>query len=205
VSIDKVLDKVLDKVWERWWPCYTSPMAFRAFGGKSTKILSMALLLAVLAAFSPILRSGFIDYDDPARVTANPRVQQGLTPGNVAWAFTSTEQYNWHPLTWISHMLDCQIFGLRPWGHHLTSVLLHAVNTVLLFLLLRSLLWRGEDEERTAAKRVSVPRVEGQKRGTSTGKMSEARSCDTVVWPIFFVAVLFGLHPIHVESVGWIS
>src|SRR6202034_610677 len=80
------------------------------------------------------------------QVTANVHVQAGLSWENIKWAFTNPVDANWFPLTLLSHMLDCQCYGLNPWGHHLTSVLLHAANVVLVFLLLRSLtgaLWRS--------------------------------------------------------------
>jgi hypothetical protein len=81
------------------------------------RFLSGLLLLLVGLVFSPVLWNGFISIDDPGYVTANLHVQHGLTWENFEWAFTATEQSNWHPLTWISHMIDCEIFGLRPWGH----------------------------------------------------------------------------------------
>ncbi len=93
------------------------------------------LFLGTLALYYPVLGNGFVNYDDPAYVTSNWQVQQGLTSHNLAWAFASTAEANWHPLTWISHMLDVQLFGLRPAGHHAQSVLWHAFNVVLLFLL----------------------------------------------------------------------
>jgi protein O-mannosyl-transferase len=99
-------------------------------------LISLLLFLGTLALYYPALQNGFVNYDDPDYVTANWHVQQGLTWRNLAWAFTSTTEANWHPLTWISHMLDVQLFGLRPAGHHAQSVLWHAVNVVLFFLLL---------------------------------------------------------------------
>ena len=87
-----------------------------------------------------------VNYDDDCYVTSNVHVQNGLTWESVKWAFRNPVVGNWHPLTMLSHMLDCQLFGLKPWGHHLTSMLLHTINTVLVFLFLRSLtgaLWRG--------------------------------------------------------------
>lgn len=98
--------------------------------------MGLLLFFGTLALYYPALQNGFVNYDDPAYVTANWHVQQGLTSRSVAWAFTSTAEANWHPLTWISHMLDVQLFGLRPAGHHAQSVFWHAVNVVLLFLLL---------------------------------------------------------------------
>ena len=80
---------------------------------------------------------GLSGYDDPDYVTENGHVQAGLTWKGLQWAFRSTEAANWHPLTRLSHMLDCELFGLAPWGHHLTSILLHALNATLLFMVLR--------------------------------------------------------------------
>src|SRR5215831_12926455 len=101
--------------------------------------LALVLLVAVVYApsYLPYFHHAFTNYDDPEYVTLNKHVQKGLTWPGVAWAFSTAEAANWHPLTWLSHMLDCQLFDLKPWGHHLTSALLHAANTLLLFLLLR--------------------------------------------------------------------
>ena len=99
----------------------------------------LSLVLVTFAVYAPVLRHGFVEWDDPFYVTENPHVRAGLTAGGVAWALTSTELANWHPLTWISHMLDVSLFGLAPWGHHLTSLLLHLANTTLLFVALRRL------------------------------------------------------------------
>jgi tetratricopeptide (TPR) repeat protein len=90
-----------------------------------------------LALYSPVVAHPFITYDDPEYVTGNPHVQAGLSSQTIAWAFTSTDQANWHPLTWFSHALDCELYGLNPAGHHLTSVLIHTANVLLLFLLLQ--------------------------------------------------------------------
>ena len=95
------------------------------------------LLAAVAAVFGQTLRYDFINYDDDHYVTENRHVTGGLGAAGIAWAFTTFHASNWHPLTWLSHMLDCQFYGLWPGGHHLTSVLLHAATAVLLFLLLR--------------------------------------------------------------------
>jgi tetratricopeptide (TPR) repeat protein len=129
--------------------------------------LGALLFLLVAGIFLPAVSHDFITYDDPVYVTENAHVKGGLTWANVEWAFHSTEASNWHPLTWLSHMADCQVFGLHPWGHHLTSVLLHATNAVLLFAALRLM----------------------------TGAL----------WRSLLVAALFGLHPLHVESVAWVS
>jgi Flp pilus assembly protein TadD len=132
-----------------------------------TVLLSVLLFALVGWAFFPAIGNGFTGYDDPAYVTDNARVKQGLTWEHIKWAFSAVVAANWHPLTMLSHMLDCQIFGTKPWGHHLTNVLLHAMNTVLLFLVLK----RMTDK---------------------TGRS-------------FFVAALFGLHPLHVQSVAWVA
>jgi protein O-mannosyl-transferase len=126
------------------------------------------LALVTMALYWQTTRCDFVNYDDPDYVTANPHVQGGLTWAKVKWAFGNTEQAAyWAPFMWLSHMLACQLFGLNPWGHHLINVLLHAANTVLVFLLFR--------------------------RMTGT------------IWHSFFVAALFGWHPLRVESVAWIT
>ena len=109
-------------------------------------LLALLLAAAVVMVFSPALRCQFINLDDPLYVTSNPPVQGGLSAKGLAWAFRSWHASNWHPVTWLSHELDCQLYGLKPAGHHLTSVLLHAANAALLFLLLRQLtgaVWRS--------------------------------------------------------------
>ena len=143
-----------------------APAPARARSRFPAWLMAALLALVTLALYWPAMRHDFV-YDDKFYVTLNGHVQKGLTMENVKWAFSNPVAANWHPLTMLSHMLDCQLFGLKPWGHHLTSVLLHAVNTVLVFLLLRRL----------------------------TGAM----------WRSVTVAALFGLHPLHVESVAWVS
>ena len=125
------------------------------------------LLLAVWMVFGQSLHHDFVNYDDNEYVYENPHVMHGLTAEEIAWAFTSSSAANWHPLTWLSHMLDCQLYGLHAGGHHLTNVLLHAATAVLLFLVLRRM----------------------------TGDL----------WPSAFVAALFAIHPLHVESVAWVA
>ena len=132
-----------------------------------TPLIAALLFGLVVWAFLPALRNGFINLDDGVYVCDNAHVQNGLTWENIRWASTTLYFGLWHPLTWVSHMLDCQLFGLRPGGHHLTSVLLHAANTVLLFVVLRRM----------------------------TGAL----------WRPALVAALFGLHPLHVESVAWVA
>jgi tetratricopeptide (TPR) repeat protein len=129
--------------------------------------ISLALLVATLAVYSPVHDFEFTNYDDPDYVTDNPQVRNALTSTGVVWAFTTSFAANWFPITWLSHMLDVQLFGLSSGMHHLTNVLLHAAASLLLFLLLLR----------------------------STG----AR------WPSAFVAFVFALHPLHVESVAWVA
>jgi len=130
-------------------------------------LICLSLVAITIIAFEQLRHSGFISFDDSAYIVENDYVKSGLTPRNLAWAFTKVHAYNWHPLTWISHMLDCQIYGLNPVGHHFTSLLFHVVNALLLFLVLNRM----------------------------TGN----------IWPSAFVAALFALHPLHVESVAWAS
>jgi tetratricopeptide (TPR) repeat protein len=114
-------------------PSITVPL----LAGKNLKtVLCVLLAAATIALYSPVLWHPFVVYDDRDYVTANPHVHDGLSWSTIKWAFTSTEAANWHPLTWLSHALDYQLFALRPAGHHFDSVLIHALNVVLLFLLL---------------------------------------------------------------------
>ena len=108
-------------------------------------VIGLLLLSITLAVYWQIRDHKFTNYDDTVYVTENPHVQRGLVGSSIIWAFTTTEQANWHPLTWLSHMLDCQLFGLNPGAHHLTSLFLHLANVLLLFAVLRRMtgaLWR---------------------------------------------------------------
>ena len=100
-------------------------------------LLAALLVLVTIATFWPATRGDFVNYDDGPHVTANMQVQKGLTWESLKWAWFNPVNCNWHPLTVWSHMVDCQLFGLKPWGHHLTSVLLHALNAGLVFALLQ--------------------------------------------------------------------
>ncbi|MBM4018221.1 MAG: tetratricopeptide repeat protein [Planctomycetes bacterium] len=134
-------------------------------------LLVAGLLAAgVLAVYGQVWQHEFIQLDDNLYVSANSRVQQGLTWSGAAWAFTTAAACNWHPLTWLSHMLDCQLFGgeaEKAGWHHMTSVLLHILNSVLLYVVL--------------ARLTGAP------------------------WRSAMAAALFALHPLHVESVAWVS
>jgi tetratricopeptide (TPR) repeat protein len=130
--------------------------------------LALALIAAMtVAVYWPVLHNGFIDYDDTDYVTVNMTVRQGVTLKGFIWAFTAFHAGNWHPLTWLSHMLDIQLFDLNPAGHHAVSLLFHTVNAVLLCAVFYRL----------------------------TGFLGRS----------LVVAMLFALHPLHVESVAWIA
>ena len=113
---------------------------------KQRLLCSLLLVLATLALYNPVTRAPFLNLDDDLYITENPNVQGGLTWHSVAWAFQTTANTNWHPITWLSHELDCQVFGLNPAGPHTVNVLLHAANAVLLFLMLANItgmIWRS--------------------------------------------------------------
>jgi len=130
-------------------------------------LICPALVLAIVVAFEPVASCDFVSYDDLQYVTGNPRVQAGITLDSVAWAFTTSYKSNWHPLTWLSYMLDFQLFGPNPFWYHFVNLLLHIANTLLLFEIFRRM----------------------------TG----------LLWRSAFVAALFALHPVHVESVAWVA
>lgn len=130
-------------------------------------LICIFLVLAVLAVYLQVRDYEFINFDDSKYVTENDHVLSGLTMEGIKWSFTATHASNWHPLTWISHMVDCELYGLNAGPHHLTNLLFHIINTLLLFVVLRRL----------------------------TGGMCRSA----------FVAALFALHPLHVESVAWIA
>jgi tetratricopeptide (TPR) repeat protein len=127
----------------------------------------MALIVIVVVVYMQAGNHEFLNFDDNVYVTSNPHVASGITGENIIWAFTSFDESNWHPITWLSHMTDVQFYGMNPRGHHLTNVAIHAISTVILFLLLFRL----------------------------TGSR----------WQSSFVAALFALHPLHVESVAWVA
>jgi protein O-mannosyl-transferase len=105
---------------------------------KRSTVLCLLLVLMTLVFYNSVAHNGFTNLDDDGYITENTHVRAGLTWDTVKWAFTSRDAANWHPLTWLSHALDCQLFKLNPVGHHYVNVLLHAVNALLLFLLLES-------------------------------------------------------------------
>jgi tetratricopeptide (TPR) repeat protein len=116
-------------------PRTSAPRLFPAGTSKVSWLIGALLLLGTLAAFSGVTDNDFVSFDDPVYVQMNPVVGRGLTWEGVRWAFTTVQAANWHPLTWLSHMLDVQLFGLDPAAHHGVGLGLHALNALLLFLL----------------------------------------------------------------------
>jgi tetratricopeptide (TPR) repeat protein len=106
-------------------------------GKLATIVLCALLAMAVFLVFGRTVQHEFVNYDDNQYVYQNPHVFNGLNPTNIAWAFAQTHSENWHPITWISHMLDCKLYGLKAGGHHLSSVFLHTLTAISLFLLLQ--------------------------------------------------------------------
>ncbi|HEX9191647.1 MAG TPA: hypothetical protein VF847_06085, partial [Candidatus Deferrimicrobiaceae bacterium] len=105
--------------------------------GVSRYLIVPLLILLVGLVYAQVARHAFIVIDDHLYVTANAPVRAGLTPEGFLWAFTTLHAFNWHPLTWLSHMLDVELYGMRAGGHHLTSAVIHALSSVLLYLVLR--------------------------------------------------------------------
>ncbi len=142
-----------------------------------------ALIAITWAVFGQAVGHEFVNFDDPIYVSENDQVRAGLSWQGVAWAFTHVHSHNWHPLTTISHMLDCQLFGLKPGAHHFVNVLLHSATAVLLFFLLAQF-----------TRSPSSPRDESVRLADRSGTIRSSA----------FVAAVFAIHPLHVESVAWI-
>src|SRR6266576_2435855 len=130
-------------------------------------LVCLGLVTVTWAVFGQTLAHDFVNFDDHVYVYENPLVIRGLSAEGIIGAFTHTHARNWHPLTTVSHMLDCQLYGLKAGGHHLTNIILHTISVLLLFLVLKQM----------------------------TGAF----------WQSAFVAALFAIHPLHVESVAWIA
>jgi tetratricopeptide (TPR) repeat protein len=147
----------------------TVQSAPKAKSSTRRQVLGVCFFLVVITwlVFGQTVRYDFVNYDDNEYVYANPAITSGLTPHGIIYAFSGSHARNWHPLTTLSHMLDCQLWGVRAGGHHFTNIVLHTIAIVLLFLVLKQL----------------------------TG----------AIWQSAFVAALFAIHPLHVESVAWIS
>src|SRR5881396_109434 len=133
------------------------------------QVLGVCFFLVAITwlVFGQTIRYDFVNYDDNEYVYANPAITSGLTPHGIIYAFSGRHARNWHPLTTLSHMLDCQLWGVRAGGHHFTNVVLHTIAVVLLFLALKQM--------------------------------------TSAIWQSAFVAALFAIHPLRVESVAWIS
>jgi tetratricopeptide (TPR) repeat protein len=134
---------------------------------KQIPLIYLLLTAAAIIAFQQVSQCDFINYDDDIYVTENIHIRDGITTQAIRWAFTTGYAANWHPVTWMSHMLDVQLFGLKPRWHHLTNLLFHIANTLLIFFIFH--------------------------------RMTKAP------WKSAFVAALFALHPLHVQSVAWVS
>ena len=130
-------------------------------------LLCTGLAIVTLAVYWPVHNHQFVNYDDNVYVTENQTIHSGPTWQNIKWAFTTGYASNWHPLTWLSHMVDCRLFGVSAPAHHIVNLLFHIANTLLLLIVLN--------------------------------RMTKQ------LWPSAFVAALFALHPLHVESVAWVA
>src|SRR5881398_3515286 len=146
---------------------FKSPLKKGPSLGFASFYACLALVAITWLVFGQTLQHDFVDFDDNVYVYQNPVITRGLSVDGVLTAFTHPHARNWHPLTTISHMLDCQLFGLKARGHHFTNVLLHTIAVLLLFFVLK--------------------------------QMTDA------FWPSAFVAAVFAIHPLHVESVAWIA
>jgi len=135
---------------------------------KNTHIrISLFLILITLVVFWQLPSHDFVNIDDSVYVTKNPFIKEGFTAKSIKWAFTSFHAEFWHPITWLSYMLDSELHGMNPGGYLLTNLILHMISTLLLFAFLQ-----------------------------------KATNC---IWQSAFVAALFAVHPLHVESVAWIA
>ena len=147
--------------------CFVSSPIVKERTKKYVGLLCLGLITAIFAIYLQVGNHQFLNFDDNYYVTNNSHVATGMTGKNIIWAFTSVDEANWHPITWLSHMADVQFYGMNPRGHHLTNVVIHTVSSMLLLLFLL--------------------RVTGS------------------FWQSSFVAALFALHPLHVESVAWVA
>jgi len=132
-----------------------------------TAIICLILAAATVGVYYQVYSFSFVNYDDAEYVYQNPHIRNGITAESLKWALTTGYACFWHPLTWLSHMLDWELYGSNPAGHHITALIFHILNSILIFIVFKQM----------------------------TG----------AVWPSAFAAGLFALHPLHVESVAWVS
>jgi hypothetical protein len=164
------------------------------------------LLLLVAVAYLPVIGNSWINYDDDVYVTSNAMVLRGLSADGVRWAFTTTHGGNWHPLTWLSHMLDRQLFGRAPMGPHLVNVALHGANAVLMFWFLSGpgLSRRQDSEKGMLLFGLSELPPEQRSENSSMSPSSKGDLTGVArVWGAALAVVLFALHPLRVEAVAW--
>ena len=150
-------------------PCEKGRQKDTFFNIRLDLLVCLLLVLSILAVYWQVRNHDFINLDDNVYVTDNNHVQAGINLDSIIWAFSleDKDKTYWHPITWLSHMLDCQLYGMSPGMHHSTNLIFHIANTILLFLVFRRM----------------------------TGEL----------WKSALVAALFGLHPLNVESVAWVS
>ncbi|MDD2900129.1 MAG: hypothetical protein PHI31_15635 [Desulfuromonadaceae bacterium] len=134
---------------------------------RSVIMICIVLMVLTVGVYWQVGGHEFLNYDDNDYITENPHMASGLTVANIVWAFSALEECNWHPVTWLSHLADAQLYGMNPRGHYLTNVAFHTVSTLILFFFFF--------------------------RFSSS------------LWQSFFVAALFAVHPLHVESVAWLA
>src|SRR5207248_86366 len=158
------------------------PTVLAQANSRNDRLITIAVCIFLTAiiwiVFGQTLGHDFVNFDDDHYVYENTQVSRGLTFDGFKWLLTHSHASLWHPLTTLSHMVDCQIYGLKAGGHHFTNIILHNVAAVLLFLVLRRMTGKGQSNA------------------------SAARTSD---WRSAFVAAIFAIHPLRVESVAWIA